>query len=73
VRDNKGQPSTAMLEIKYEKIRICLPIGKGKRYGNRKLTIIDATERRMPRGREPIEWKLVANLPVASSRGTRTA
>jgi len=64
VRNNKGQPSTAVLEIKYEKIRICPPIGKEKRYGNLELTVIHATERGTPKDRERIEWKLVTNLPV---------
>ncbi len=64
VRDNKGKPSTAVLEIKYEKIRVCPPIGKEKRYGNLELTVIHATERGTPKDRERIEWKLVTNLPV---------
>lgn len=64
VRDNKGRPSTAVLEIKYEKIRVCPPIGKEKRYGNLELTVIHATERGTPKDRERIEWKLVTNLPV---------
>ena len=64
VRDNKGRPSTAVLEIKYEKIRVCPPLGKEKRYGNLELTVIHATERGTPKDRERIEWKLVTNLPV---------
>ena len=39
VRDNKGKPSTAMLEIKYEKIKVCPPLGKEKLYGNLELTV----------------------------------
>jgi hypothetical protein len=66
VRDNKGRPSIAELEIKYEKIRICPPIGKEKRYGNLELTVIHATERGEPKDRDRIEWKLVTNLPVTS-------
>ncbi len=64
VRDNKGGPSTAVLEIKYQKIRVCPPIGKEKRYGNLELTVIHATERGTPKDRERIEWKLVTNLLV---------
>lgn len=64
VRDNKGRPSAAVLEIKYQKITICPPIGKEKRYGNLELTIIHATERGTPKDRDRIEWKLVTNLPV---------
>lgn len=64
VRDNNGKPSTAVLEIKYEKIKVCPPIGKEKRYGNLELTVIHATERGTPKDRGRIEWKLVTNLPV---------
>lgn len=64
VRDNKGKPSTAVLEIKYEKIKVCPPIGKEKRYANVELTVIHATQRGTPKDRDRIEWKLVTNLPV---------
>ena len=64
VRDDKGKPSTAVLEIKYHKMTVCPPIGKEKRYGNLELTVIHAIERGKPQGREPIEWKLVTNLPI---------
>lgn len=64
VRDSKGRPSAAVLEIKYEKIKICPPIGKQKRYGKLELSIIHATERGTPKDRDRIEWKLVTNLPV---------
>jgi hypothetical protein len=64
VRDGKGKPSTATLEIKYERIMVQPPLGKEKRYGELELTIIHTTERGEPKGRERIEWKLVTNLPV---------
>ncbi len=64
VRDKKGNPSIAELEIKYERVKLCPPIGKGKRYGNVEVTIIHATERGEPKDREKIEWKLVTNLPI---------
>lgn len=64
VRDNKGKPSTAVLEIKYERIRVQPPLGKEKRYQELGLTVIHATERGTPEGRDPIRWKLVTNLPV---------
>ena len=64
VRDDKGRPSTAVLEMKYHRLRVCPPIGKEKRYGNLELTVIHATERGTPEGRDRIEWKLVTNLPV---------
>ena len=66
VRDNKGRSSIAELEIKYQRITVCPPIGKEKRYGNLTLTVIHATERGEPKDRDRIEWKLVTNLPVTS-------
>jgi len=62
--DDKGNPSIAVLEIKYHKMTVCPPIGKEKRYGNLELTVIHATERGTPKDRKPIEWKLVTNLPI---------
>jgi hypothetical protein len=64
VRDRNGQPSTAVLEIKYQKVKLSPPIGKEKRYENVEVTVIHATERGEPKDRERIEWKLVTNLPV---------
>jgi hypothetical protein len=66
VRDAKGKPSTAVLEIKYHRVQVCPPIGKVKRYRKLTLTVIHATERGTPEGRDPIEWKLLTNLPVTS-------
>jgi hypothetical protein len=62
--DAKGNLTTAELEIKYHKLEVCPPIGKEKRYENLALTVIHAKERGKPEGREPIEWKLITNLPV---------
>ena len=53
-----------MLEIKYHKLVVCPPLGKEKRYGNLTLTVIHATECGTPKDRDPIEWKLVTDLPV---------
>jgi len=66
VRDdkNKGKVSTAVLDIRYQKMTICPPIGKEKRYRNLELTVIHAIERGQPEGRKPIKWKLITNLPV---------
>jgi hypothetical protein len=65
VRDANGTTSTAVLDIKYHRMTVCPPIGKDQRYGPLELTVIHATERGTPEGREPIRWKLVTNLPVA--------
>ena len=66
VMDAHGNLSRAELEIKYHKMEVCPPIGKEKRYENLTLTVIHATERGRPEGREPIRWKLITNLPVTS-------
>jgi hypothetical protein len=66
VRDKRGDSSEAILEIKYRRIRVLPPIGKHKQYPELLLTVIHAQERRTPRGREKIDWKLITNLPVDS-------
>ena len=66
VRDAKGEPSEAALEIRYRQIRVLPPIGKQQRYPELTLYVIHAHERGIPTGREPIEWKLITDLPVTS-------
>jgi hypothetical protein len=66
VRDNKGERSEAILEIRYRRIRVLPPIGKQKRYPELTLNVIHAQERGTPKGRERIEWKLITDLPVTS-------
>jgi Transposase DNA-binding/Transposase DDE domain len=66
VRDEKGDPSEAVLKIKYRRIRVLPPIGKHKQYPELLLTIIHAQERGTPHGREKVDWKLITNLPVLS-------
>lgn len=66
VMDDKGRPSTAVLEIKYHSLVVCPPIGKEKRYGNLTLTVIHAVERGTPKDRAPISWKLITDLSVKS-------
>lgn len=66
VRDDKGEVSEAVLELKYQRLKIRPPIGKQDRYCALILTVIHASERDTPKGREPIEWKLLTDLPVNS-------
>ena len=66
VRDEKGDPSEAVLEIKYRRIRVLPPIGKHKQYPELLLTVIHAQERGTPHGREKVDWELITNLPVLS-------
>jgi len=66
VRDRQGELSTAVLEIKYRRIRVLPPIGKQKRYPELTLTVIHAQECGAPKNREAIDWKLLTDLPVTS-------
>ncbi|WP_247394880.1 IS4 family transposase [Bradyrhizobium sp. 35] len=64
VRDDKGEMTKAALEIKLKRIAVLPPIGKQNRYLALDLTVIHASERGAPKGRKPIEWKLITDLPV---------
>lgn len=64
VRDAEGKFSEATLEIKYCRLKVLPPIGKSKKYPALMLTVIHATEQGQPNGRDPIDWKLITNLPV---------
>ena len=64
VRNDQGEITKAALAIKFRRITVHPPIGKQKRYRALDLTVIHATERNAPKGRKPIEWKLITDLPV---------
>ena len=66
VLDRRGNASEAILELKYRRIRVLPPIGKQSRYPQLQLTVLHATERGKPRGRDPIVWKLITDLPITS-------
>jgi Transposase DNA-binding len=66
VRDDEGETTKVALEIKFKRITVLPPIGKQKRYPSLDLTVIHASERGAPKGRKPIEWKLITDLPVRS-------
>jgi hypothetical protein len=66
VRDRHGQLSKAMLELRFRRIEVLPPIGKQSRYPRLCLTVLHATERGRPANREPINWKLITDLPVTS-------
>lgn len=66
VRDRHGQISEATLELRFRRIRVLPPIGKQSRYPPLVLTVLHATERGHPRNRDPIDWKLITDLPVTS-------
>lgn len=66
VRDRGGVLSHAILELKFRRIKVLPPIGKQSRYSALDLTVLHATERGKPRGRDRIDWKLITDLPVTS-------
>ena len=66
VRNNKGEISEAILEIRYRRIRVLPPIGKQKQYPELELMVLHARERGTPQDREKIDWKLITDLPVQS-------
>lgn len=66
VRDRHGKVCTAVLELRFRRIQILPPIGKKSRYPALGLTVLHATERGTPPDRDPIDWKLITNLPVTT-------
>ncbi len=66
VRDREGNPSEAVLELKYRRMQVLAPLAKAKDYGPLQLTVLYAVERGAPKGRDPINWKLLTDLPVRS-------
>jgi Transposase DNA-binding len=68
VRDNNGDLTKVVLELKYRRVHVLPPIGKQKRYPALTLTVIHAEERGTPKNRKKIEWKLVTDLPVRSRK-----
>jgi hypothetical protein len=66
VRDRHGEVSQAVLELRFRRIRVLPPLYKQGRYPALELTVLHAIERGKPRGRDPIDWKLITNLPVTS-------
>jgi hypothetical protein len=66
VGDQRGKPTEAVLELRYRRVRVLPPIGKQSRYPELRLTVIYAQEQDTPPGREPIDWKLITDLPVSS-------
>src|SRR3984957_8760461 len=68
VRNRKGEVSEAVLEIRYRRIRVLPPTYKQKMYPPLMLTVLHATERDPPKGRDPIDWELVTDLPIRSRK-----
>jgi hypothetical protein len=66
LRDKDGEEIEVDLEVKFETLTIKPSFGpKTKLYPDTEVTVITAKEIGKPRhGRDPIDWKLVTNLPV---------
>lgn len=64
VLDAQRRPIQVELQLRYSQMTVHPPIGKHKKYPPLLLTVIHAWERGKPKGRKPICWKLLTNLPV---------
>ncbi|MDF0516691.1 hypothetical protein P0R31_05505 [Bradyrhizobium yuanmingense] len=58
VKDDKGDPDEALLEIRFRKFEFCRRSVSRRKYPALTLTVIHAQERRTPKRRKKIEWKL---------------
>jgi hypothetical protein len=67
-RGPKGEVINVVLKIRARRVHVLPPIGKRRRYPAMDLTVMHVTELDPLRGGEPIEWKLLTDLPVRSSR-----
>lgn len=50
--------------VRYCRLMIHPPIGKERHYSPQALTVIHVNEQGKPSGREPLQWKLLTDLPV---------
>jgi hypothetical protein len=66
LRGPEGEVINVVLKIRARRVHVLPPIGKQRRYPALDLTVLHVTERDPPRGREPIDWKLLTDLPVRS-------
>lgn len=66
ISGSKNCQETALVELRYRRIRVLPPIGKQKRYPALDLTVIHVKEQAIPADRPAIEWKLITNLSVTT-------
>lgn len=64
VRDRQGNPTEAILELRYLRVQLLPPVGKQKEYSPIELTVIYAQERGTPTNRDRIDWRLLTDLPI---------
>ena len=65
-RGAQGQSCAALLEISYQRLTVLASPGKKNVPLQLELIVVHAQERDTPPGREPLQWKLITNLPVDS-------
>lgn len=63
-RDKNGHVCQARLILTFRRLRLLPSYAKRSRYPELMLTVIHAREKDKPKGRAPIDWKLVTDLPV---------
>lgn len=66
VRDKKGNKSLAIVEVKYQRIKILPPLAKQKKYPALIVSVIHAQEKGSPKNRERINWQLMTDLPITA-------
>lgn len=66
IHDANGNLSRAKLSIRVCNMTIHPPVAKKKNYPSLAVTVIYAQERRPPKGRDAIHWKLITNLQVTT-------
>lgn len=63
-RDKSGRVCQARLALTFRRLRLLPSRAKRSRYPEMTVTVIHAQEKDKPKGREPIDWKLVTDMPV---------
>lgn len=63
-RDKDGRVCQARLALTFRRLRLLPSRAKRSRYPELTVTIIHAREKDKPKGRDPIDWKLVTDMPV---------
>ena len=58
----------AVLELRFKQVYMRPPVGKRARYPDLELTVLHATERGNPVGRERIDCKLFTDLTITSRK-----
>lgn len=66
VQDSQGHSRCAVLELKYCPVRLLPPRAKQKRHSPLTLAVLQAAERDAPSGAQPIDCKLITDLPATS-------